>query len=130
MNSLLTTLTKAPVRALALTASLAATLFAATPAHADRINWSVGVHSGGYYQPPGVSVQLGNGRYVPPRPVYVAPPPVYVAPVAPVVVAPRPVYVVPHPGYYHRPPPPRYGRPGYGHRPHYYHGRPPHHGRR
>lgn len=77
--------------------------FAAAPAQARDVHFSVGVHA------PGVSVGISNHRppvYYSPPPVYYAPPPVYYAP-PPVYYAPppvhrgvRPVVVVPPPIYY------------------------------
>lgn len=95
----------ARIARLAIPVTVAAAACTVMPAQAQGVQWSIGVHSGGYRTPPGVGVQVGNGwvrparPWVAPRPVYVLPPPVYVAP-APVFVAPP---------AFHRPPP-RYGR--------------------
>lgn len=85
-------------------------------AHADNIQWSLGVNSGGYYSPqPGVSLQMGNGHRHPPAPQVIV-----VQPAAPVYMAPAPVYVHPAPRYkpgrgHYRSPPPRHGHRHRGH---------------
>lgn len=93
-------------------------------AHADNVQWSLGVNSSGYYAPqPGVSLQIGNNH----RPYHQPPPQVIVVqPQAPVYMAPAPIYVTPAPvyqpgrGHSHRQPP-RHGH--RGHHPHRQHHR-------
>ncbi len=86
-------------RLLAAAIVVAGTL-AATAAHAERVNWSVGINA-----PLGNGVSVGtvfgNGM-----PVVVAPVPVVYAP-PPVVYAPAPVAYVPPPVAYGPPPVPR-----------------------
>ena len=87
-------------RSLILAAAAAATLFAATAAHAGGVNWSVGINLPpvGYY---GAPVYHAPTYY--PQPVYYSAPTYYPAPVyyAPRVYAPRPrVWVAPVRAYH------------------------------